>query len=261
VGFDLLDRISINRVRPELHDAPLSELGFLPNDVVTVSGQDGDERHLIYMAPEPTMQPIAGDDIRCVMIVGCGNIGSHLAAHVARIHQVRRIILIDHDRYMADNLRSQDIGQSEVGRPKVSVLAERLRKIDSALDVLAVLDRFENVPLGLCANAVVMSCVDSRLARLQINQAAWRMSSPWIDAAVNAPGLLVRVSVYVPGVDAPCIECGWDADDYEQLELVDPACSSTNGSSASSGKAMSLIGAATNEVDPGPRQANPESRS
>jgi molybdopterin/thiamine biosynthesis adenylyltransferase len=229
VGFELVDEITVDQVPSNLLDSPLTELGFLPNDIVTVTSADGDERHLIYAGFAPP-EKTTGDSIRSVMIVGCGNIGSHLVAHVARIPQVNRIILVDHDHYTAENLTSQDIGRREIGKPKAMVQAERLSAIDPTLDVVAIADRFDSVPLGLCANTVLMGCVDSRLARLQINQAAWRVGSPWIDAAVNAPNLLVRVSVYVPGTDAPCIECGWDDDDYEQLELVDPACSDASGS-------------------------------
>ena len=228
VGFELVDQITADQVPTSLLDSPLSELGFLPSDVVTVTGPDGDERHLIYMACDPPAKT-GEDGPQSVMIIGCGNIGSHLVAHVARIPQVKRVILVDHDHYTTENLTSQDIDQREVGKPKAMVQAERLSAIDPTLDVVAITDRFDNVPLGLCANAVLMSCVDSRVARLQINQAAWRVGSPWIDAAVNAPNLLVRVSVYVPGANAPCIECGWDDDDYEQLELVDPACSDASG--------------------------------
>jgi len=37
----------------------------------------------------------------------------------------------------------------------------------------------------------------------------------WIDAGVGGGGQLVRVSVFPPGADEPCLECSWDERDYE----------------------------------------------
>ena len=68
-----------------------------------------------------------------------------------------------------------------------------------------------------------------RDARQQINQAAWRIGSPWIDMAVDGPSLLCRVSTYLPGTGSVCLECSWDASDYRLLGQVLP-CDENRGS-------------------------------
>ena len=92
---------------------------------------------------------------------------------------------------------------------------------------------------------VILACLDSRHARMVVNQAAWRLGVPWIDAGIDADGLLARVRVFVPRRDAPCLECGWDQPDYDVLEQSYPcaaaaAPASTRGSSALGALAASL---------------------
>lgn len=81
----------------------------------------------------------------------------------------------------------------------------------------------ETVPLGSLHADVIVACLDSRRSRQWVNQAAWRLGVPWLDAAVDAKARLVRVNGYLPAPAAPCLECSWGPDDYGLLEL-DYAC-------------------------------------
>lgn len=69
---------------------------------------------------------------------------------------------------------------------------------------------------------------------------------PYLDAGVEVDGSLVRVSMYVPRLDAACLECGWDQTDYETLEQAYPCCSDwpeaapTNAASALGAMAVAL---------------------
>ena len=154
-----------------------------------------------------------------VVIVGAGgNIGSHLVPHLARMPQVGRVTLIDKDVYEARNVYSQDITPRDVGKPKAVVQARRLRRIRRSLRVEAISDAVERIPMGKLRSDVILSCLDSRISRQQVNQFAWRLGTPLIDAGVEAGGLLARVNVYVPGRDTPCLECAWDDRDYDALE-------------------------------------------
>ncbi len=181
-----------------------------------------------------------------VIVVGAGgNIGSHLVAHLVRMLGVRWITLVDRDVYEAKNLVSQDITRRDVGHPKASVQAARLRRINPAVGVSAIDDAVEAVPLGRLRGAVLLACVDSRAARRSINTMAWRLGMPWIDAGVRREGLLARMNVYVPGAGQPCLECAWDARDYQALEQAYPcgagsAPAATNAPSALGALAASL---------------------
>lgn len=160
---------------------------------------------------------------KSIVVVGAGgNIGSHLVPHLARMPGVARITLIDRDAYEPANLATQDITPGDVGKRKAAVQARKLRRINPRLRVEAIAEPVERVPLGRLRADVMLACLDSRVARQQVNQFAWRLGIPLIDAGVEAGGLLARVNVYVPGPEAPCLECAWDDRDYETLEQAYP---------------------------------------
>jgi molybdopterin/thiamine biosynthesis adenylyltransferase len=162
-----------------------------------------------------------GENVSLV-VVGAGNIGSHVGRHLARMPEVNRLMLIDKDCYEEKNLRSQDILASDCGKPKAVVQARQVRRIRPDLEVEAVTVPVQEVPLGRLRSTVILACLDTKAARQCVNEAAWHLGIPWIDSGVAADGLLARVNVYVPSTDAPCLECAWDRRDYELLEQSYP---------------------------------------
>ncbi len=158
-----------------------------------------------------------------VVVVGAGgNIGSHLVPHLGRMPEVSRVTLVDRDTYEATNMAGQDITAREVGRPKAVVQAARLRRINPALRVVAWPQGVEALPLGALRADVIVACLDSRVARQQVNESAWHLGTRWIDAGVEGGQLLARVSIYTPAATAPCLECAWDDHDYAALEQQYP---------------------------------------
>jgi molybdopterin/thiamine biosynthesis adenylyltransferase len=189
-----------------------------------------------------TRQPKSG---KALVLVGLGNIGSPLAPQLARIPGVVSMTLIDFSRYEAKDVWGQDITLRDVGKWKAVVQARRLRAINPNLQVRAITDPLERVPLGYLRADVILAGLDSRRARQVLNESAWHMNCSWVDAGVDGANLLVRTNVYRPGADSPCLECGWSERDYEQLEqsypcqgnAVQPA---TNAPSALGALAASL---------------------
>ena len=55
---------------------------------------------------------------KTVVVVGLGNIGSHVVPHVARLPAVGRLVLCDPDTYDASNVASQAICAGDVGLTK-----------------------------------------------------------------------------------------------------------------------------------------------
>ena len=155
---------------------------------------------------------------RHLVVVGAGNIGSHLVPHLGRMPGLARVTLVDRDSYDGSNLAGQDITRRDIGRPKARVQAARLRRINPGLEVAAVAAAVEDLPLGLLRADALLGCVDSRVARQTLNLVTRRLGVPWIDAGVQASGWLARVSVYAPDARAACLECGWDQRDYDLLE-------------------------------------------
>lgn len=149
-----------------------------------------------------------------VLVVGAGNIGSHLQ-HIARTPRVGRVIVVDRDRYEASNLLAQSISPADVGRWKAHVMARNLRRINPMLEVEPVAAALEDIPLGRLRADVWLTCLDSKAARQVANEYAFRLGVPvWIDAGVETSGRLARVSIFTPAAGKGCIECQWSADDY-----------------------------------------------
>lgn len=64
-----------------------------------------------------------------VAIIGCGGLGSNVAAMLLR-SGVKRLTLIDFDRVEESNLNRQLFFRDQLGMPKVEALADTLRRID-----------------------------------------------------------------------------------------------------------------------------------
>ncbi len=223
-GFDLVERIAPGAVPPELLDRPLFERGLRAGEVFGVGGANGSAR---YFALGPGCDrctaPAAPRESATVVVAGLGNIGSYLAPLVARIPAVGRVVLCDPDRYEPHQLDGQDIDARAVGRGKAEVQAERLCAIRPALRVEIFIAPVERLPQGRLVGAVVASCLDTRVARLRLAARAWRVGSPFVDAAVGGgASLLARTTVYLPEAGAACFECAFDHVDYAALEQAHP---------------------------------------
>ncbi len=214
-GFDLEDRLASESVPVALLARPLSERGLRAGEVFAVGGGDSVVRHF------------ALEDASCdgfdIVVAGQGNIGSFLAPLLARLPGVERILLSDPDCYEADQVGGQDMRRTDAGRNKAEAQAERLRALRPELRVEALAAPIEHLPLGRLRGAIAVSCLDSLGARLALGARAWRVGSPFVDAAVGGgESLFVRTSVYLPEPDAPCFECAFDEHDYQRLDQVFP---------------------------------------
>jgi molybdopterin/thiamine biosynthesis adenylyltransferase len=157
-----------------------------------------------------------------VVLGAGGNIGSHLTPLLARLPGVKRLTLVDCDRYEEKNLLSQAIDRSDIGQPKARVQARRVRRINPRLEVVSIVDRFEIVPLCCLRGEVILACLDSKESRRCANEIAWRLGVPWIDAGVEPSLMLARVNVYLPAANQPCLECAWGERDYAELSARHP---------------------------------------
>jgi molybdopterin/thiamine biosynthesis adenylyltransferase len=153
-----------------------------------------------------------------VTLVGLGNIGSFAAGLVARLPEVRRLTVIDRDRFQPDNSPSQLAERGDSKKAKAHVLAARLRRSRPDLAVDGVFAAVEDLPTGRLSCNVLLAAVDTLATRQYLNEVSWLLGIPWIDGGVQADGGLVRISVYQPSPDAPCLECSWDQRHYDALE-------------------------------------------
>ena len=176
---------------------------------------------------------------RTVIVVGLGNIGSHVAPHLARMADVSHVVLVDQDKYDRTNVASQAITPGECGRGKAQVQGLRLKRVRPSLRVTAIAADVKDVPLGRLRGDVILACVDNRAARQHLNQAARHLGVPLIDAGVHADGMLARVSIYPADPAAACLECAWGQPDYDAIEQTHP-CLPGGGAAAATGAPAQL---------------------
>src|SRR5665647_3638505 len=79
----------------------------------------------------------------CVAVVGCGGLGGYIAEQLARVG-VGRLVLFDGDRFEVSNLNRQIMAtELNIGQWKVEAAQERLRSVNSEVQVEAVRGWFE----------------------------------------------------------------------------------------------------------------------
>ena len=120
-----------------------------------------------------------------VAVFGIGGVGGHLVEALARAG-VGHITLVDRDAVSLSNINRQAVAlHSTVGRPKVAVMAERIRDINPACEVAAheafylpeTADAFD-----LSAFDFVADCVDTMAAKLELAVRCEAAGTPLIAA-------------------------------------------------------------------------------
>ena len=144
-----------------------------------------------------------------VLIAGCGSVGSYVAEHFVRCG-AGEVTLLDPDTVDYANLSRANFRASDVGRPKIHALAERLISISPELKINFVektlqdlsRDEFDNL---IARSDLVMSALDDRRAQLQINQFSYWHKKPAVFIGAFAKAHAGEVAV----VDAPspCFAC------------------------------------------------------
>ena len=157
-----------------------------------------------------------------IAVVGLGAIGSQLLPLLARMLGLAHLTLIDPQSFAEGNLHGQNIFRCDIGDLKVAAMARRALAINPDLEVTALPAAVEDLPLAALRADLLVACVDSRLARLNVNEIAFRLGIPWIDTGVLGVAHLARVTVNFPGANEPCAECSMDARDYALLEYEYP---------------------------------------
>jgi len=148
-------------------------------------------------------------------VVGCGGTGSALAEQAARLG-IRDFVLIDPDNLSESNVtRVFGSTPTEVGLPKVEVLARHLSRIapDARIQAVASTLVAQATARSLAGCDVVFGCTDDNAGRLVLSRMATYLITPVIDCGVlltsDVDGVLTgidgRVTVLVPG--QACLVC------------------------------------------------------
>jgi sulfur carrier protein ThiS adenylyltransferase len=151
-------------------------------------------------------------------VIGLGAIGRPVSQLLAALG-IGRLQLIDFDIVERDNLTTQGYSPADLGEPKVEAAAAAIRRLNPALAISTVEDRFRPAQ---AVGRVVFCCVDSIAARRAIWRAVEGRVNFWGDGRLYGDVLRVLVACdpatrahyattltsLVDGVSMPCATNG-----------------------------------------------------
>jgi len=139
------------------------------------------------------------------VVIGCGALGTNALSFLVRAG-VGQVVVIDRDVIDISNLQRQTLfTEGDVGRPKAKVAEERLRQINSDIEIWGVVAdvNYTNVQKFVRGATVVLDATDNMDTRFLINDACVKNRIPWIYAgAVGVTGMVMAI---VPG--GQCMRC------------------------------------------------------
>lgn len=141
-------------------------------------------------------------------VIGCGALGSHVAAHLARAG-VGRLVLADRDFVEWHNLPRQALyseADAAAGMPKAVAAARRLRQLNAQVEVEEhVVDVNADTVESLIAGAdLVLDGADNFEVRYLVNEVCVKHGIPWVYGGVL--GTYGLTAAILPG-ETPCLRC------------------------------------------------------
>lgn len=183
-----------------------------------------------------------------VLVAGAGALGNEVIKDLA-LFGVGQIFVVDFDRIEVTNLtRSVLFRETDAfeHKFKAEVAAQRAMEINPQIKVTPIVGNlFSEVGLALYKSVdVIIGCLDSRLARYQLNRMAMRAGKTWIDGSIeNLTGV---VKVYTPSIS--CYECGLSREEFNII-MLRTGCADVVRSQTSQGRvattpiSASIVGA------------------
>jgi molybdopterin/thiamine biosynthesis adenylyltransferase len=153
-----------------------------------------------------------------VVAVGTGGAATFLE-DLARCG-VGEFVLIDPDTVTETNIATQQVYRKDLGRPKVTAIAERLREVNPAIRVREVgtsLDSLDDraaqalcrEPFGAEEPVVTLLCglTDNFYAQARVNALALHLGLPSLCAQVWREGRGAEITFTYPGLTPACHRC------------------------------------------------------
>lgn len=154
-----------------------------------------------------------------VLVAGAGALGNEVVKNLA-LFGIGHIYVCDFDRIEISNLTRSILFREEDAinhAYKAEVVAKRAMEINPQIKVTPIVGNlFSDIGFGLYRTVdVIIGCLDSRIARYQLNRLALRAGKTWIDGSIeNLTGV---VRVYTP--DVSCYECGLSREEFNHIML------------------------------------------
>lgn len=141
-----------------------------------------------------------------VLVVGMGGLGCNVSMNLAAAG-IGALLICDHDTVALSNLNRQLLyRETDIGREKVLIAAERLREFNPDPDYIVLEGAFadELLPDSVKPQLIV-DCLDNLESRIELIGYARKNDIPLVHGAVD--GFMGQLSVYLPGKTG-CPLCG-----------------------------------------------------
>ena len=157
-----------------------------------------------------------------VLLIGAGGLGCPAALYLAAAG-IAALTVVDDDVVELSNLQRQvAFGDADLGRPKVSALAERVAGLNPGVRCLAVMDRADAELLEqlISAHDVVLDATDNFTTRHQVNALCRALAKPLVSgAAIRWEGQVSVFDARLPG--SPCYACLYAPHGDENLSCAE----------------------------------------
>ena len=183
-----------------------------------------------------------------VLVVGAGALGNEVVKDLA-LFGVGHIYVVDFDQIELSNLTRSVLFREEDAYNhsyKAEIVAKRAMEINPQIKVVPFVGNLlSEVGFGIYRMVdVVIGCLDSRIARYQLNRLCMRAGKSWVDGSIE--NMTGSVQVYTPGL--ACYECGLSRDEFNHI-MVRTGCADVVNLQNSAGRvattpiSASIIGA------------------
>lgn len=154
-----------------------------------------------------------------VLVAGAGALGNEVVKNLA-LFGVGHIYVVDFDQIEISNLTRSVLFREEDAYNhsfKADIVAKRAMEINPQIKVTPIVGNlFSEVGFGLYNSVdVVIGCLDSRIARYQLNRLCMRAGKTWIDGSIE--NMTGAVRVYATGKS--CYECGLSREEFNNIML------------------------------------------
>jgi molybdopterin/thiamine biosynthesis adenylyltransferase len=137
--------------------------------------------------------------------VGAGSGGMVVLDLVCREPSVRRVVLVEPDVYKSHNVHRHYFGHNDVGRPKVKLAAEWVRRFRPDLEIVTLtadlMDpaRQPEIEAAIAGSDLGLCAVDVEPAKYQFDALMRKHHKPWTLGEVLSGGIGGWVHVFRPG--------------------------------------------------------------
>jgi len=139
-----------------------------------------------------------------IIVIGCGALGTTIANNLVR-SGIGHIKLVDRDIIELNNLQRQNLfNENDVGLPKASSAAEKLKEVNSGIKIEYVIDdvTHKNIESLIKDVDVVLDGTDNMLVRFLINDACIKHNKPWVyGGAIETYGMTLPAAGLLPTCD------------------------------------------------------------